>query len=435
MKRIAFYYTNRNFANRDCSSLSAGNPGIGGTFFAMLQVINGLGEFNLKDFELYLFAEEKQKLPSNLNVILTPSVDILAQKLIAKKIDILVVNKIGANTCTNSFFNKLRNTNVDIFVWCHCFVTNKGLNILSKEPLVKKIVAVSKTQYKTWYDHKIFKKATYIYNICDFANPERVPFELRDSDVVYVGAINSIKGVHYLTEAWNYVLSYFPHSNLYIIGSGMLYGTSTKMGKFGIAERFYEKRLLKPILKDGKIIPSVHFCDILGGEKWKYLNSCKVGVVNAASWETFGYTMIEMQLAGLLVASYKSPGLIDTMYPNDGILYDSPRKLGASIVKLLNVKSHNDEDGIEYINNNFSKDIVLRRWCQLFQGVDLSLSELDACNFNYLKIVNINKKIKKYIPFLPSIILYRDCWLLMKKIIVLLGESGKVFSKVLNLIK
>ena len=115
MKRIAFYYTNRNFADRDCSSLSAGNPGIGGTFFAMLQVINGLGELNLKDFELYLFAEEKQKLPSNLNVILTPSVDVLAQKLIAKKIDILVVNKIGANTCTNSFFYKLRNTNIEIF--------------------------------------------------------------------------------------------------------------------------------------------------------------------------------------------------------------------------------------------------------------------------------------------------------------------------------
>lgn len=65
---------------------------------------------------------------------------------------------------------------MDIIVWCHCFVTNKGLNVLAAEPMVKKIIAVSKTQMLTWYDHDIYKKATYIYNMCDFKNPSNVHF-------------------------------------------------------------------------------------------------------------------------------------------------------------------------------------------------------------------------------------------------------------------
>jgi hypothetical protein len=35
---IAFYCKNKNISKVDCSNLSNGNPGIGGTFYAMLGV-------------------------------------------------------------------------------------------------------------------------------------------------------------------------------------------------------------------------------------------------------------------------------------------------------------------------------------------------------------------------------------------------------------
>ena len=105
----------------------------------------------------------------------------------------------------------------------------------------------------------------------------------------------------------------------------------------------------------------------MGKEKWEVLNKCKVGVVNAGSWETFGYTMVEMQMAGLMVASLKSPGLLDTMYPKNGILYDNPKKLAVSITKLLEKEQHDFDAGFNYISNNFSRDVILRKWIELFE--------------------------------------------------------------------
>ena len=432
MKRIAFYYTNSKFADKNCKNITDGNPGIGGTFYAMLQVLFGLQEKYSSSFVFFLFAEKKQILPDNINVVLTPDVYSLQVALKEKHIDCLIVNKIGADTLTKNFFDQIRTANVDVMVWCHCFVSNKGLNILAKEPMVKTVIAVSKTQMLTWYDHDIYKKATYIYNMCDFKNPSNVHFVKKGNDVVYVGAINAIKGVHYLTHAWKYVLKKYPTSQLYIIGSGRLYNSNAVMGRFGIAEKFYEQKLLKPILRDGKIISSVHFLGIMGVEKWDVLNKCKVGVVNAGSWETFGYTMVEMQLAGLMVASLKSPGLLDTMYPDNGILYDNPKKLATSIIQLLELENHDYDVGINYISNNFSKDVILKKWINLLQGREEAFGFNVVGNFKYLKVVKLNHNIRAVLKIMPSFILYRDWYLFFKRALCVLTQPKKIIFKMLN---
>lgn len=431
MNRIAFYYTNSKFADKNCKNIRDGNPGIGGTFYAMLQVLFGLQEKYSTSFKFFLFAEKEQALPEDINVILTPDVYSLQVALKEKQIDCLIVNKITADTLTKIFFDQIRTTNVDIIVWCHCFVTNKGLNVLAAEPMVKKIIAVSKTQMLTWYDHDIYNKATYIYNMCDFKNPSNVHFVPKNNDVVYVGAINAIKGVHYLTQAWKSVLKKYPTSQLYIIGSGRLYNSNAVMGRFGIAEKFYEQKMLKPIIKDGKINPSVHFLGIMGKEKWEVLNKCKVGVVNAGSWETFGYTMVEMQMAGLMVASLKSPGLLDTMYPKNGILYDNPKKLAVSITKLLEKEQHDFDAGFNYISNNFSRDVILRKWIELFEHKQEAVDFDVVGNFNYLKIVKINHHIRKILKFMPSLVLYRDWYLFGKRVLSVLTQPKKIYSKIL----
>lgn len=431
MNRIAFYYTNSKFADKNCKKIREGNPGIGGTFYAMLQVLFGLQEKYSTSFKFFLFAEKEQALPEDINVILTPDVYSLQVALKEKQIDCLIVNKISADTLPQIFFDQIRTTNVDIIVWCHCFVTNKGLNVLAAEPMVKKIIAVSKTQMLTWYDHDIYKKATYIYNMCDFKNPSNVHFVPKKNDVVYVGAINAIKGVHYLTQAWKSVLKKYPTSQLYIIGSGRLYNSNAVMGRFGIAEKFYEQKLLKPILKDGKINSSVHFLGIMGKEKWEVLNKCKVGVVNAGSWETFGYTMVEMQMAGLMVASLKSPGLLDTMYPKNGILYDNPKKLAVSITKLLEKEQHDFDAGFNYISNNFSRDVILRKWIELFEHKQEAVDFDVVGNFNYLKIVKINHHIRAFLKFMPSLVLYRDWYLFGKRVLSVLTQPKKIYSKFL----
>lgn len=59
-----------------------------------------------------------------------------------------------------------------------------------------------------------------------------------------------------------------PQAQLYVIGGGNLYNRNAVMGKYGIATQEYENEFMPYITDDdGKILPSVHFCGILGKEK------------------------------------------------------------------------------------------------------------------------------------------------------------------------
>ena len=83
-----------------------------------------------------------------------------------------------------------------------------------------------------------------------------IPFNGRGNNVVYIGSIVPLKGVHLLTRVWKKVLSSVPDAQLFIIGSGKLYDSKAKLGPFGIAEIFYEKKLLKHILSQTQQIDS-----------------------------------------------------------------------------------------------------------------------------------------------------------------------------------
>lgn len=410
--KIGFYITNKNFCNKDCTDLSQGNPGIGGTYYAMLQVVYALSELkNYRNDTFYLFMESDMSVPDYVSKIVTPDIGDLCDAIEKYNLDYLVVNKIGPGTLGYEFFDGIRKTNINVIVWVHCFINIHIMNHLSKEPLVSKVVAVGRTQYYTWYDHQLFDKATFIYNMFEMNNiASMVDYAKRDNAVVYVGAINHVKGVHYITKAWNKVKKVIPDAELFIIGSGTLYSSNQKCGKFGIAENCYEQKVLRPILKNGQIDSSVHFLGILGSEKWDILSRCKVGITNASSWETFGYTMLEMQLAGMQVTSKRSPGLIDTMYRDSGILYNSPNKLAKHIISLLQKNSYDNTKSIEFASNMFSSEHILPKWNNLFHNrieKRSYSSEIKDIDFLYLKIVAFNRRIRKYLPFMPTVTQYK----------------------------
>ena len=429
--KVAFYYPNAGIKDVDCRNIEQGNPGIGGTHFAMLQIASLLSDNN-NDIDVFLFAQYTEKLPSNLNILKTEYFQDVIDSIINIEIDIIILSKIGARSLTNEMLMNLSRCNVKVIVWGHCFMTNSFLTTLTKYDNVKCLVTVSKQQLFHLCDHKIFKKSTYIYNICNFKNPYDLrPYKSRKNNVVFVGAINPIKGVHLITNAWNKVLKKFPDAQLYIIG-GQLYSKNKKMGAFNITDEFYEKKCLKPILRNNQIDKSVHFMGIMGSEKWEILNNCKVGIVNAAQWETFGYTMVEMQLAGLKIASLKSPGLIDTMFPGNGILYNSKNELANSIIELLSTKEHDPYQGIEYIENKFSITNILNKWIVLlnkvYDGSDFKSEEISS-DLKFIKLQIFNMKIKRYLKFLPSLILYRDIYLNCTRIKNALLNPGKIIHK------
>lgn len=428
--KIGFYITNKNFCKIDCSNLQNGNPGIGGTYYAMLQVVYALSE--LSD-DYYLLMDADMSVPSHVKKVVldrssSPSNDIKRLQL-----DYIVVNKIGPGTLPPQFFDSIRATGVKVIVWVHCSIGLTVMNYFAKEPIIDKVVAVSRIQYYTWFDHELFRKATYIYNVFDMINPYPITeYSKRKNTVVYLGAINHVKGVHYITKAWNKVKRSIPDAELLIIGSGKLYSSSMQCGKFDIAEKYYERKLLKPILQNGMIDPSVKFLGVMGKEKWEIMNRAKVGITNAGSWETFGYTMLEMQLAGMQVTSFKSPGLIDTMCPNGGVLYDNPSKLADILISLLRNNDYDFEKSIEYSKSTFSNSRIIPEWRKLFNnelhvGTD-EISELSK-ELTILKYIKFNKSIKKYLPFLPPFIYYRDKLLNVKRILTIIADPHKLMGK------
>ena len=420
---IAFYCKNKNTSKIDCSNLLNGNPGVGGTYYAMLSVAYFLNHRNDSNHKYYVFAESVNNLPMDMNKVFVDTEDDLNSNIKKYDIGILVINKTGATL--DSIINKVKETNVKVVIWDHCFIPYFELGRYADYENVVRIVAVGKEQLMTFCDHRAFKKGTYIYNLCNYNLPTPKPFSARKNHVVYIGSIVPLKGLHLLTQAWPSVLKEVPDAQLYIIGSGNLYNQNEKLGKYGIAEYFYEKKLLSPILDaNKKIIPSVHFCGVMGNEKFDILDVSKVAVPNPSGLtETFGYTAIEAQLAGCLVTTMKCPGYVDTVLGKDNILYSDEKKLAESVVKLLKQSDYDSSETIKEINTKFSNDKIIRCWELLFDEIEnnevSSIVHLSS-NLPLSRLKIKNKTIQNFFSFIPSLMFWE---MIIGKVMYLVAKT------------
>lgn len=425
---IAFYFTNKPIEDVNCKDLSKGNPGIGGTYYEMLLLCYLLTIRKDNNIKVFLFAESTKNIPSIIDAVVVSSLENLNRSLNEYDIDILVCNKIGDNTLDKHFFNSIKKTKSKVIVWAHCFISNKTLNYYAKNEKVARVIAVGKEEMLTWCDHKVYRKADYIYNICEYPDFELKPFCERGNNVVYIGSIVPLKGLHLLTSAWPKVIEKVNDANLYIIGGGNLYNNNARLGSYGIAEYFYEKKILKPIIgDDGRILQSVHFCGVMGAEKFSVLNEAKVGVPNPSGLtETFGITAVEMQLAGNLITTKKCPGYLDTVDKTNSILYDDPSHLANCIVNLLQRKEYDPQEVVASLRQKFSASVLVERWRQMFEEINnniLPKHKIATSDFPPTLRKLKNRRLQEMLPFLPSLMLYED-----------LGQKlGYVFNKIFHL--
>lgn len=408
---IAFYCRNKSTSKIDCSNLKNGNPGIGGTYYAMLGVADFLSNKTDTKHKYYVFAESIDNLPKVLSKIYVANENELNTNIEKYRIDILIVNKTSAPL--DNTINTVRSTNVKIIIWGHCFIPYFELGRYADYENVSRIVAVGKEQLMTFCDHRAFDKSIYIYNLCNYQLPQPQDFEKRKNNVVYIGSIVSLKGLHLLTKAWPKILEEVSDAQLYVIGNGRLYNQDEELGKFGIAEYFYEKQLLKPILdKNNQIIPSVHFLGVLGEEKFNILNNAKVAVPNPSGLtETFGYTAVEAELSGCLIATKKCPGYLDTVVGKENILYDDVDDLADSVIKLLNMQHYDSATVREELFIKFSNDSIISSWEKLFDEIEnegrVKHDTIDSSLSSSRRKI-INRKLQKIIPCLPSLLFWEQ---------------------------
>lgn len=407
--KIAFYIPNKNIANADLSTIQSGNPGIGGTEYAMLSLSYYLASY--EDLSIHTYSNTVLKnYPADTSRHIAGDLQDALQQALTDNIDIIIVHH-SEHSMRKDAFDILNSSKVSVVVWIHNFISSKHLSFYSEAIPVKRIVFVGREFYYLYRDHPAVYKSTYIYNGISIPDSmDLIPFNQRKNEVTYIGNLIKGKGFHVLAKAWKQVVRECPTAHLNVIGSGKLYNRSSKMGKYGIAEEKYERLFMKYLCDDsGNIMSSVTFHGILGAEKDEIIGNTKVGVPNPTGQsETFGYTAIEMALGGSLITTIKCPGYLDTV-SSSGILYESPKELAKSILKLLQREDNDYSATLEFIRSNFAYQTISRKWHALFidiaENKPVRLTD-EPISYRLGKLREKMRKLKMTYPmfaFLPTI--------------------------------
>lgn len=415
MTKVAFYLHNGLIANRDCTTILTGNPGIGGTEYLFYYIAYQLQLLSLSDLDIILLTSHDCILPYNFKYIKVGNIAGAIDYCENNNYDILVVNFDKKNFYPNIFAKS--NLKVKFIIWAHNVMSNELLTIIARTKAIRKIVNVGREQLDLYRDHVAFKKSTYIYNSVPIKEKEyyisnSIPFSQRKNEVTYMGNISPVKGFHILAKAWPKILKAVPDAHLNVIGSASIYGDA-KLGKYGIAEDGYEKEFM-PYLIDckGKVFPSVSFYGKLGEEKNEILSRTKVGVPNPSGIsETFCLSAVEMELYGCRMVTKRYIGFLDTIPDCAGSLYEDESYIADTVVRELKNTTYDYNLCYDYIYENFRPDKVISKWIFLLKNIENDSHEDIIVNkdYNYKNIRELNRKIKSNIPFgynLPTLDTY-----------------------------
>ncbi|MRT91924.1 glycosyltransferase family 4 protein [Ancylomarina sp. 16SWW S1-10-2] len=407
MKKIGFHLDNNGIENVNCLNIENGNPGIGGSEYAIISMAYLLAK-RKNNLDITLFAEKKGVLPKEINCKFVESIDETISCANKCEIEYLVVDY---KRLPHLLITK--NPNLKFIIWAHNFIKEEDFDFYSESKNVVRIVNVGREQRDLYRDHKIFNKLDYIYNglslfPIDKYDISLYPFKKRNNNVVYIGSIVPSKGFDILARTWPKVLKKVPDAQLYVIGSGKLYDRGLELGKWGIAESNYEAKFMKYLTKEGEILSSVHFMGVMGEEKNDLLLKCKVGVPNpSGKSETFGFTAIEIQSMGCNITTIKCPGYLDTVY-NKKYLYKRVDSLASNIIKLLNHQSDDFSDVYKFIKSNFSFDVIVLKWEKLLSTSIADdtllhpLNEKSNTTFRLKFLKDFMQRIKKHIFLLRN---------------------------------
>jgi hypothetical protein len=156
---VGFYLANKNTKNVDCTDVYSGNPGVGGTLYAILLLACSLTT-DCERLNVTVYADEKGSLPNLLRVKQVENFEDLVHQNLEDKSHVLVLTDGAAN------FDDLYSVGdqLKIVFWSHQFLHPRELRVFAKLDNVKRIVCAAQEQLDLFRDHEAFKKATAIHN-------------------------------------------------------------------------------------------------------------------------------------------------------------------------------------------------------------------------------------------------------------------------------
>lgn len=362
--KIAVFFANKAHNGRDLRDLTMGNPGMGATdymFFLMGHMLS------LRDngIDVTMMLTHPMMMADGIKQIIVSSMTDAYMKCQEQHIDYLIIKH--ANFYVSELKTLKLSSKTKFIVWCENFASPREWSFYARCPLVARLIAVSREQADAYRDHRAFLKTDWIHN-CVVVPSEYLqncpPPSERKPIVTYIGAIIQGKGFHLLARAWPKVLREVPDAELYVIGSGGLYGGQIEYGKWHLAEKSYEDSFMGYLSDGDKLLPGVHLMGVLGNEKFDILRQTKVGVPNPSGLtETFCNSGVEMQLLGASIASRRCIAYMDTVV--NGTLVHDPNQLAEAIVKELRSTDDRYDYTRKYIEDHFSPEVVVAQWEKL----------------------------------------------------------------------
>lgn len=407
--RVSIYLGPKDGTTVNANNVNAGNPGVGGTQFCMLQLANYLKA--LPNYHVILISTRLYIMDGVEFQYIKNEVDLdnVATKC---NTDILILNQ-SINDALKSTLKKL---NLKIVIWSHNYILSDLCEFITNTPQVACNIFVGKQQYDRYIDDNVIGKSTYIYNMYN----DNTPSVCRKNDsktVVYMGSIVPGKGFAELCKIWPYILKHVPEAQLLVLGSGTLYGGDVKLGKLNVAEESYEQTFYKYITDDnGNVLPSVKFLGIIGDNKTEIFRKASVGIVNPSGrTETFGMGIVEMAEAELPVVTIAKNGFYDTIENGvTGILSPSLSQIGKDIVYLLKNKKINEQYGraAKQRIKRFSPNIIGKQWDKILTDIynnkyiPIQYKHSFPLNNNnkWIRIVIKNIRSIKFFKWVPSLI-------------------------------
>ncbi len=422
--KVVFYLPNSGSAEVDYSNPHGLNPGIGGTQYMIWQISCMLSK-EYDDLDITLAADVIKNLPPWMKCVEAVGALTALKKAEEMKADIFVCR---GPYLDNSLIKAFRTTALKIIIWNHNYENNSELNEMSKCESIKRCVCVSREQYERLCDHKVFAKSSYIFNALPTAQYIKNKGEkYAEKSVCYIGSLHPEKGFLQLARAFPRLEKKVDDIQMYVIGSGKLYNSNNTMGKYGLAEEKYEKKFIKYLVdKNGSIKDNVHFMGVVGSEdKLKIMNKAAVGVLNPLGKETFSIVAVEFEALGVPVVSRKKYAFYDTVSgEKTGLFFNTYNGMVKKITSMLNDIELNKKlgkNGAEFAKR-FDTSIVLQKWHKLLNDVYYDIEQKQESDLHnllndkkYLRA--INRKIKKFLPFMPSVLWYEDLPRKIKKAI------------------
>jgi len=399
MTRVSFYINGFNApASFHCTDLVNGNPGLGGSEYMVLLVASLLQKRE-NDIDIQVYTTGDVFIPGIERVIAVSDFAEAVSSADKAMQDYLIFchDSQLINNCVIPTFLK----NTKLIVWCHNFATWEELDFYGANPSVWKVISVGKEQHDLYLDHVVMKKSDYIYNSVNTdSTKDYTPNKERGHVVTYMGCVWPRKGFHWLAAAWPDVIKEIPDAELYVIGTGKLYGWDSKLGKYGLAEERYERSFMGFLENNGELMPGVHLMGVLGKEKNDILRRTKVGVPNpSGNTETFCITAVEMQMMGARVVMGKCPGSLDTVI--DGSLVSKQKRLSQEIVSMLKSKEDDHDYAIQVFSRLFSHDSVLENWEQLLtQGVIIHRDDRKNITYRFKWLKRLIGCVKSHVSIL-----------------------------------